>query len=159
MNPPLHHVADPVVAMRPYRLRRMCIAGAVIVLAGFTASALLLRTMADGQQFRFSDQVAVFGVGACAAAGVMVFARPQVRADAGGVWVRNIFGSHDVPWVAVTSVTLPEKSAWAALEFADGDLLSMMAIQVMDGDRAVTAMRRLRELHAAATDAAKPGES
>lgn len=140
-------ITEPVVLVRPWRLRRWCIGVSIVFLAGFTASAVLLRRISDGQSFRVSDQAAVFAIGVCIAAGIMVFARPQVRADTRGVWVRNIFGSHDLPWEVVDAVVFPAKSAWAALELVDGDLLSMMALQLTDGDRAVAAMRGLRDLH------------
>lgn len=131
------------VEIRPERLRRICLAIAAIVLAGFTAAAIMLPGSTD---LGVSDQVGLGGVGLFAAAGVMVFARPRLYADADGLRVRNIFGSHEVPWQLVSAVRFDDRSYWASLEFPNGDVLSLLAVQALDGERAVTAIRGLRML-------------
>ena len=45
----------------------------------------------------------------------------------------------------VTAVAFPPGASWAQLELADDDMVSVMAIQAVDKDRAVAAVRRLRE--------------
>lgn len=140
-----------VLQVRPERLRRWCLVAAGLVLVMGTVAAVLLRTVPDGHPFHLSDQVAVFLLGVLIAAGIMVVARPRVRADAGGLWVRNILGSHTVGWDLVAAVRFEDKSWWATLEFADGDVLALLAVQAIDGDRAAEATTTLRTLHARAT--------
>lgn len=132
-----------MVAVRPVRLQLICILLSVIAVVACAVDAL---TFPAGH----ANQVAVFCLGLLVAAGIMVFARPRVRADRHQVWVRNIFGSHTVTWDLVTAVRFDDRSWWAALEFPDHSLLGMLAVQALDGERAVTAIRELRELHAAA---------
>lgn len=138
-------VTDVRVEIRPERLRRICLIIAVVMVAGFTAAAIMLPSSTD---LGVSDQVGLGGVGLLAAAGVMVFARPRLYADAAGLRVRNIFGSHDVPWELVSAVRFDDRSHWASLEFPNGDVLSLLAVQALDGERAVAAIRGLRTLQA-----------
>jgi hypothetical protein len=70
-----------------------------------------------------------------------------VRADAGQLWVRNILGSHTVPWSLVTAVRFEDRAWWASLELIDGDVLAIVAVQAIDGPRAVDAVTALRALH------------
>ncbi len=143
--------AQAVLRVRPERLRRWCLISSGVVVVACTVAAVLLRTVPDGHPFQTSDQVAVFLLGVLIAAGLMVFARPRIRADRDGLWVRNIFGSHTVPWSLVAAVRFEDKSWWATLEFLDGDLLALLAVQAIDGTRAVEAVTGLRALHAQAT--------
>ncbi len=146
-----------VLRVRPERLLRWCVICAAVVIVVGAVAAVLLRTVPDGHPFRTSDQVAVFLIGVLIAAGIMVFARPRVRADRDGVWVRNIFGTHTVPWSLVAAVRFEDKSWWATLEFLDGDVLALLAVQAIDGTRAVRAVTGLRALHAqAAADHGQP---
>jgi hypothetical protein len=136
-----------VIDVRPVWLRRVCFVGAVICIAGCTVAAVLLRDGSGAQTFERSDQVGVFLIGLLAAAGLMVLARPRLRADATGLWVRNIFGTHQVPWDLVRAVRFPEKAPWAALELPGEEMLSIVALQAIDGDRAVRALQALRAMH------------
>lgn len=139
-----------VLRVRPERLRRWCLAASAVVVVACTVGAVLLRTVPDGHPFHVSDQVAVFLLGVLIAAGIMVFARPRVRADARQLWVRNVLGSHTVPWSLVAAVRFEDKSWWASLELVDGDVLALVAVQAIDGPRAVDAVTGLRALHAQA---------
>lgn len=143
-------MTEVVVTARPERLRRICLASAVLVFVLFTVAAVLLRVGAGERTFGIADQVAVFVVGVAIAAGIMVPARSRLRADRNGLWIRNAFGTHDVPWGVVSAVRFDDRSPWATLELPDGDLLAVMALRASDGERAVEAMRALRELHAEA---------
>lgn len=138
-----------VVASRPVRLTRWCLYGAGAVFVLFTIAAVLLRVGAGKHTFGVADQIAVFILGVAIAAGIMVPARSRLRADAEHLWVRNAFGTHDVPWSLVTAVRFEDRSPWATLEFADGDVLAVMAVRATDGDRAIRTVRALRDLHAA----------
>jgi hypothetical protein len=45
-------------------------------------------------------------------------------------------------------VNFRDRSPWASLELADDETLALMAVQALDGERAVAAVRALRDLHA-----------
>jgi hypothetical protein len=155
--------ADPSapasVSAVPRRLRILCAVAAAVVVAVMLVVALLLKTTADGVvTFRTSDQVAVAGLGLLLGAGILALGRPRVDADAEGIRVRNVL-RHELPWSAVREVRFDKDSPWAALRLTNDDDLSVLAIQAVDGERAVLAIEGLRALHAAARqrDAADPG--
>ena len=120
---------------------------AVLLLAGFTVVAMLLKDSRTGVYFRTSDQVAMLGIGVLLAAGVLWLARPRVRADGESVEVRNLLGTHRFTWDLVQHVSFPDGAPWARLELPDDEYVPMVAIQAIDGERAVAAMRELRRLH------------
>ncbi len=124
---------------------------AVAVLTLFVVVAVLLRTSYTGVYFRLADQIAMVMIGALIAGGVLLLARPRVRADADGIEVRNVLVTRTLPWDVVERVAFPDGAAWARLELIGDDYLPMMAIQAVDGQRAVDGIRRVRALHAAAT--------
>src|SRR3712207_7274356 len=64
--------------------------GAVATVAVFTVIAALLRTSDTGVYFRTADQVAMVLLGVLVAAGILLLARPRLRADARGIEVRNL---------------------------------------------------------------------
>lgn len=135
-----------VVTARPERLRRWCLLGAGAVFVLFAIAAALLRVGAGKHTFGVADQIAVFILGVAIAAGIMVPARSRLRADSAKLWVRNAFGTHDVPWSLVTAVRFEDRSPWLTLEFADGDVLAVMAVRATDGERAVQTVRALRDM-------------
>jgi len=142
---------DTPVVIRPRRSFVLAWAGAVLVVALFVVIAVLLRTTDTGVFFRVADQVAVVVLGLFIAGGLLLLARPRVRADDEGVEVRNIGLARRLSWTEVVRVGFPDGASWARLDLPDYEYLPMMAVQSADGQRAVDAMRRLRALHAAAT--------
>jgi hypothetical protein len=131
---------------RPRKVRVLASIGAVVLVAVFTVVAILLRDTPTGVYFYLSDQIAMIGIGVLLACGALMFARPRVRADVEGVEVRNMLGSRRYPWTEVESVSFPDGSAWARLELPDDEYVPILAVQAIDGDHAVTAMRELRRL-------------
>jgi hypothetical protein len=129
-------------------------AGAVGTVAVFAVVAALLRTSDTGVYFRPADQVAMVLLGLLIAAGILLLARPRVRADARGVEVRNVGTARYVPWEQVQAVSFPDGASWARLDLPFYEYVPIMAVQAVDGRRAVAAMQRLRALHAAARAAA-----
>jgi hypothetical protein len=91
----------------------------------------------------------MIGLGLLLAVGILLLARPRVDADDAGVRVRNILGSHDLPWPAVRSVRFERKSSWATLLLVTGEEIAVLAVQSVDGERAVAATEGLRALLAA----------
>jgi hypothetical protein len=139
--------ADVVVA----RPRKMLIAswvGAVVTVGLFVVIAVVLRMNPTGVYFRFADQVALVMLGLFIAGGLLLLARPRVRADADGIEVRNILVTHRLPWALVERVAFPDGASWARLDLPDDEYIAVLAIQAVDGRRAVDAITRVRALHA-----------
>jgi hypothetical protein len=139
-----------VVVVRPRKVLILAWVGAVVVVVLFAVIALLLRNAPTGVYFRLADQVAMVILGLLIAGGVLLLARPRVRADADGIEVRNILVTRHLPWEVVERVAFPDAASWARLDLPDDEYLPVMAIQAVDGARAVEAIRKVRALHAAA---------
>jgi hypothetical protein len=132
---------------RPLKVRVVAGIGAVVFVTVFTVVAILLRDTPTGVYFQISDQVAMVGIGVALAAGALLFARPRVRADADGIEVRNMLGARRFQWDVVEHVSFPDGSAWARLELPDDEFVPILAVQAIDGERAVAATRELRRIH------------
>jgi Bacterial PH domain len=145
--------ADTVV-VRPRTTTLVAWVCAVVVFVLFVVVAVVLRTADTGVFFRLADQIAMAAIGALIAGGVLLLARPRVRANAEGIEVRNVLVTRTLPWDVVERIAFPDGASWARLELIGDDYLPVMAIQAVDGQRAVDGIRRVRALHAAA---ARPG--
>ncbi|WP_238412981.1 PH domain-containing protein [Saccharothrix deserti] len=141
-----------VVEFRPKKIRLVAGVSAVFLVAVFTVVGLLLGDTPTGVIFRTSDQIAMICLGVLLACGVLLLTRPRVRADAEGVEVRNVVTAHRFAWADVLHVSFPDGASWARLELPDDEYVSIMAVQAVDRDHAVAAVRALRELHRAATN-------
>lgn len=139
------------VVFRPKKIRKVAIACAVGLVAVFTVVGILLGDTPTGVIFRASDQIAMVCLGVLLACGVLLLARPRVRADAEGVEVRNVVSAHRFAWSDVLYVSFPDGASWARLELPEDEYISVMAVQAVDRDYAVHAVRALRDLHKAAT--------
>jgi hypothetical protein len=128
-------------------MRLICAATAALVIVVMVVVGLLLTSSSTGSvSFHTSDQVAMIVLGVLLGAGILALGRPRVDADASGVRVRNILGSHRLPWDLVRSVRFDRSSAWATLLLANGDELAVLAVQASDKERAVAAVEGLRAL-------------
>ncbi len=141
------------VDVTPRRLTRVCRSVAALVVVAFGVLAVLLPQGAtDGQVFGLGDQLAFFGFGLLMAVGVLAFTRFRVRADASGIWVRNVLGDRYFPWGLVVAVIVPEGSSWALLELHDDETVALLGLQTSDGDAMVEAVLALRKLLQTARD-------
>jgi hypothetical protein len=138
-----------VLVLRPRRMLVLSVVGATALFVVFVVIAVLLRNSPTGVYFRFADQVAMVLLGAMLAGGILLMARPRVRADAAGVEVRNIIGTRRVDWADVQRVAFPDGASWARLDLPDYEYLPVLALQAVDRGRAVDGITRLRALHAA----------
>lgn len=143
--------AVAAVEFRPKRIRLVAGACAVFLVAAFTVVGLLLGDTPTGVIFRTSDQVAMILLGVLLACGALLLTRPRVRADDTGVEIRNVLTAHRFTWQEVLHVSFPDGASWARLELPDDEYVAIMAIQAVDREHAVTAVRALRDLHRAAT--------
>jgi Bacterial PH domain len=151
-----------VIDVRPKRVRVVAWIAAVAILAVFSAIATALTgpTGEGNAVFRPGDQAAMIGLGVCGALGALAFARPRVWATEQGIRVRNVFQTLELPWNVVRSVRFDAGHPWAQLELEDDDTVSLLAIQAVDKEYAVDAIRGLRRLHAAyVTAGAGPSDS
>ncbi|MGA6162267.1 PH domain-containing protein [Amycolatopsis magusensis] len=135
------------VTVRPRRAVWMCGALALLLIGVFTTVALLLRNSDTGVIFQTADQVAMIGIGVLLAGLTMLFALPRATADAEGVTVRNVLGSKRFSWSDVLSVSFPDGASFARLELPEDEYYSVLAVQAVDRERAVAAVRALRKLH------------
>ena len=150
-------VADSVsvepVVIRPRKIRRVCWVLAPTVVVFFAVLSVLLRGPVGGGPtpgaFRAGDQAAMVVLGLIAGGVILLFTRPRVIADDRHIQVRNVVGSHDLPWELVRGIVFERGNPWVSLELADDDTLAVMAVQATDKDHAVAAVRQLRALHAA----------
>ncbi|NIH88554.1 PH domain-containing protein [Amycolatopsis granulosa] len=138
------------VVFRPHRATWMSSILAVVLVAAFVVVAILLRSSSTGVIFERSDQVAMVFIGLLLGGATMLFATPRVRADAEGVSVRNVLVGRRFTWLEVLSVSFPDGASFARLELPEDEYYAMLAIQAVDRDRAVDAVRTLRRLHQAA---------
>jgi cytochrome c biogenesis protein CcdA len=128
----------------------LALAGAVVVAVMVVVAAGLKETTNTVVTYRTSDQFAMAGLGLVIAAGLVFLGRSRVDADASGVRVRNVVVNHQLPWQAVRAVRFERKSAWASLLLENGDEVSLLAVQAVDGEHAVRAVEGLRALRTAA---------
>ncbi|WP_040407634.1 PH domain-containing protein [Amycolatopsis nigrescens] len=135
------------VVVRPRRIRWMAVPSALLLVVVFVVVAVLLRSSDTGVIFQVSDQIAMIGVGVLLAAGALLFTTPRVLADADGIEVRNLLVSKKFTWREVLSVSFPDGASFARLELPDDEYYSVMAVQAVDRERAVEAVRALRRLH------------
>jgi hypothetical protein len=140
------------VVVRPRRVRLFAGIGAVVLFAMFAVAGVFLRSSDTGANFVLSDQIAMFGIGIMLALGALWFTRPRVRADREGVEVRNMLGARRFGWSDVERLSFPDGSPWARLELPHDEYVPVLAIQAMDGERAVAAMRELRRIRREAAE-------
>jgi hypothetical protein len=153
--------AAPLV-VRPHKVRVYVIPVAIALVVVFAVVALLLKSGSTGVEFDGADQFSLLGIGIVLALGTLVFIRPRVVADSGGVEVRNALFGQQVPWSLVRAVSFPDGAPWARLELPQDEYVPVVAIQAADGARAVAAIRELRALHRKYADteaAGAPAES
>lgn len=148
------------VVVRPRRVRWISLAAAAVIMGVFVFSGLTLDgTTANGGELFPADRWAVIGVGVALGALALVPWRLRVQADAERVRVRNLLGDVTVPWQVVDRVRFDRKALWASLELANGDAVPLLAVQVIDRDEAVAAVRQLRQVHSRSRDAETPSVS
>jgi Bacterial PH domain len=137
---------------RPHKARAIAIVVAAVFVVVFVVVGVLLRNSSTGVVFYLSDQVAMVGIGLVLALAALWFARPRVRADHDGVEIRNMLGTHQYAWADVEALSFPDGSPWARLELPDDEYVPILAVQAIDGEHAVTAMRELRRLRREAAE-------
>jgi hypothetical protein len=147
--PPTAVPATVSAVARRLRLLLALLAGVVLAVTAFVVLTLpsTTNTVVD---YGVVDQAALAGLGVLLAVGVLLLGRSRVDADASGILVRNLLIRHDLPWQSVRAVRFERKSAWGSLALENGDEVSLLGLQAVDGEYAARAVEGLRALHAAA---------
>lgn len=140
---------QPVLDVTPRKIKIYAWALAVVLILGHAGVAFLLKAGGDsGLTFRVSDQVGMILIGVILAGGALLFARPRLRIGPDGVAVRNLLNENTYPWDLVQGFTFPEGAQFAHLELPQDEYVAIWAIQARDGEYAVQALARARELAA-----------
>lgn len=140
--------APILLQIRPRRITIYAAIAATIVVGSMVVIGLLLLNSNEGVAFRTSDQIGLIGVGLILGALIMTAARPRLRVDRNGLWVRNLFGDEFIAWPLVLRVAYPQGAPWAQIAMPDDEAKPVMAIQAMDRGRAVQALEAVRKLQA-----------
>lgn len=148
----------PAVSVVPRRMRLICAGTAAVVLVALVLTGAFLKTPdpTGTVPFGTADQIAMVCLGVVLGAGILLLGRPRVDADAAGVRVRNILGTHQLVWAQVRAVRFDRSSPWASLLLTSGEELAVLAVQAVDRERAVAAVDGLRALLDAGRPPAEP---
>ncbi len=134
---------------RPHRLVRIAIVVAAIVLVIHIVFGVLLTISDTGpENIGVSDQASIIIIGLIIACAVLLFTRPRLRVGKAGVSVRNLWSDRLFEWDRVRGLTYPDRGFGAQLLLPADEHIPVLAVQAGDGDRAVDAMERYRELEA-----------
>ena len=145
---PTEPVGPILLQVRPRKITILASIAAGLAIATMVVIGLLLRDTNEGVEFRTTDQVGLIGIGLVLGGVIMTAARPRLRVDRGGLWIRNVLGEQFVPWELVVRIAYPQGAPWAQVVMPDDEIKPLMAIQGMDRGRAVTALEKVRELQA-----------
>lgn len=136
------------------------LAPAIAAMFAALGTVLTGSTGTGGGVFQPSDQIAMAALGLLLAAGILLFARPKVTADAQRIKIQNIIGGYDLPWEVVREIRFERDNPWLTLELQDDDVVAVLAVQATDKDHAVAGARALRGIlraHRAASSGDSPG--
>ncbi len=136
--------SDWDVVVRPRVTPYVAYAAAFVVAASGIAVGFLLKIRYTGATLQTADQVAMGGLGVILAAAILLLATPRLRIGPAGLGVRNILLERVIPWKDVVGVSFPPGGRWARVDLADYEYAAVLAIQSVDGERAVRSMDTLR---------------
>jgi len=136
--------SDWDVVVRPRLTPYVAYVAAFVVAASGIVVGLLLKIRYTGAILQTADQVAMAVLGLILAAAILLLATPRLRIGPAGLGVRNVLLERVIPWQDVEGVSFPEGSRWARVDLADYEYTAVLAIQAIDGERAVESMDALR---------------
>ncbi|AKK27500.1 PH domain-containing protein [Mycobacterium sp. EPa45] len=135
---------DWEVVVRPRLTPLVAYVAAFVVAVSGIVVGFLLKIRYTGAIMQTADQVAMGGLGVILAAAILLLATPRLRIGPAGLGVRNIVIERVIPWTDVVGVSFPQGSRWARVDLADYEYTAVLAIQAIDGERAVESMDTLR---------------
>ncbi len=122
------------------------VTAALITVAGITVAVLNNRS--SGAFLRVADQVAMAGLALALAAAALLLTRPRLKVGPAGMAVRTLLDDRLIPWTEVVDVSFPPGRRWARIDLPANEYVPVVAIQLIDRERAVEAMDTVRELMA-----------
>ena len=140
MTPP----SGSAIELRPRRARIFAYVAAFVIATTLIVVGLLLKMKSTGVFFQTADQVAMAVLGLVLAGLVLLFTRPRLLVGPTGLSVRNLLGDKLIPWEDIVGVSFPAGRRWARIDLPDDEYVPVLAIQVVDKDRAVDAMDTVR---------------
>jgi hypothetical protein len=138
--------SDWDVVLRPRLTPYVAYIAAFIVATAGIVVGFLLKNRYTGAIIQTADQVSMGVLGVILAAAILLLATPRVRVGPAGIGVRNILTERVVPWRDVVDVSFPPGARWARVDLADYEYVPVLAVQSVDGERAVASMDALRTL-------------
>lgn len=112
----------------------------------FAAIALLLPGKDSLGGLGLFDRLGILAVSGAIGAMLWRFARLAVFVTEAGIRVRNLAGDRVLDWAEIINVRFGGGQPWVTLDLADGEPLSVMAIQRADGPFGEGEARRLATL-------------
>ena len=132
---------------RPRRMSRIAVGvAAVIAVAGIVVA--VLNNKSSGAILRTADQVAMGGLALLLAGAVLLLVRPRLKAGPAGLAVRTLLEYRIIPWSEVVDFSFPPGRRWARIDLPANEYVPVVAVQSIDGYRAVAAMDTVRDLMA-----------
>ncbi|ALG84756.1 PH domain-containing protein [Gordonia phthalatica] len=133
---------------RPRWMKRAALVAVAIVMIIHVTFGLLLDISYTGVNVDWADKLSLIGVGVLISAVILYLTRARIRVGPQGIGVLNLVSERVFGWDEVLGLEYPEKGSWARLVFPSDEHIPVMAIQARDGELAVDAMNRIRELGA-----------
>ncbi|MFT4042471.1 MAG: PH domain-containing protein [Gordonia sp. (in: high G+C Gram-positive bacteria)] len=134
---------------RSQRLTVIAIVVAIVVAVIHLIFGILLTISNTGPtNIGAADQAAIVLLGVVIASAVALFSRPRLRVGAAGVSVRNLWADRFFGWEEVRGLTYPDSGFGGRLLLPADEHIPVLAIQALDGERAVAVMDRYRHLEA-----------
>jgi len=134
------------VVLRPRLVPYVAYLVAFVIATAGIVVGFLLKIRYTGADIQPADQVAMGVLGVILGGATLLLATPRVRIGPAGIGVRNILTERIVPWSDVVDVSFPEGKRWGRVDLADYEYVPVLAIQSIDGERAVASMDTLRTL-------------
>jgi hypothetical protein len=138
-------MADPVllpIRFRPFGARMASGLAAVVLVAAITFLWMMLPGEVQ-DDFGIGQRVTLILFFLAVLILLNALFRTSATADESGLTIVNGYKKRHYDWPEVIKVTLTPHRPWALLDLAEGDTVSVMAIQVSDGSRARTAAHEL----------------
>ena len=131
---------------RPRRLRIVVLTLSVLIVLVHVAWAIVLVRGDTGVSVGIADQLAFVVIGFIFAGVLCTLLRIRVRVGETGVEVRGPLRTRVWDWRDIVGLTFPRSASWPRLELPAYEHVGIWAIQTFDGQDAVDAMGRMREV-------------
>jgi hypothetical protein len=138
-------VSDPIALPTRYRPfgARLAAGAAGIVLTGAIAFLWLMLPGEVQDDFTVFERLTLIAFFLAVLVVLFAVYRSSATADEDGLTVVNGYRTHRYGWPEIVRVSLSPNRPWALIDLADGETMSVLAIQGSDGERAVRDVRQL----------------